>query len=101
MALFKKDRSFDDILNGVIMNELPVKFIASIVVHLSNGSSIVFEGEDLAELDDVDSLLKAEEMEEFREMIVDIQITMDSDLLKKSVNGYVTSLLAKHFDDSK
>jgi hypothetical protein len=46
-------------------------------------------------------LLKAEEMDEFREMIVDVQITMDSDLLKQSVTGYVTSLLAKHFDDGK
>jgi len=83
------------------MNELPIKFIASIVVHLSNGASILFEGDDLQELDTVDSLLKAEEMDEFREMIVDVQITMDSDLLKQSVTGYVTSLLAKHFDDSK
>lgn len=101
MALIKKDRSFDDILNGVVMNELPIKFIASIEVHLSNGASILFEGDELKELDTVDSLLKAEEMDEFREMIVDVQITMDSDLLKQSVTGYVTSLLAKHFDDSK
>jgi hypothetical protein len=101
MALIKRDRSFDDILNDVVMNELPVKFIATVNVVLNNGSSIVFEGSDLEGLDDIDTILKSEELQEYKDMIVDVQITMDSDLLKKSVTKHVASLLAKHFGEAK
>jgi hypothetical protein len=101
MALIKRDRSFDDILNDVVMNELPVKFIATVNVVLNNGSSIVFEGADLEGLDDIDTILKSDELQEYKDMIVDVQITMDSDLLKKSVTKHVAGLLAKHFGEGK
>jgi len=84
-----------------MMNELPVSFIKSITVHLRNGSSIVFDGDDLVGVEDVDSLIQDEILEEYREMIVDVQIAMDNELLKQSVNGYVSNLLAKHFDEEK
>jgi antitoxin component of MazEF toxin-antitoxin module len=101
MALIKKDRSFDDILSGVMMNELPLKFVASVTLHLSNGSSIIFDGKDLKGVTDVDELLESDAIEEFREMIVDIQITMDNDRLKENVTGYVSTLLALHFKETK
>lgn len=99
MALIKRDRSFDDILNDVVMKDLPIKFIASIQVYLNNGAVIIFQGEDLEGVDEIDTLLASEELDQYREMIMDVQITMDSDLLKGSVNKYVTGLLAKHFGE--
>jgi hypothetical protein len=97
MALIKKDRSFDDILGGVMMNELPIKFVASVALHLSNGSSIIFDGKDLENIECVDDLLESDAIEEFREMIMDIQIIMDNERLKKSVTSYVSTLLESHF----
>lgn len=101
MALIKRDRSFDDILNDVVMKDLPIKFIASIQVYLNNGAVIIFQGKDLEGVDEIDTLLASEELDQYREMIMDVQITMDSDLLKGSVNRYVTGLLARHFGDAQ
>lgn len=100
MALIKRDRSFDDILSDVIMKELPLKFISNIHVHLTNGGVVEFGRDELEGIDEIDTLLASEVMDEYREMILDIQVTMDSDLIKRSVNGHVTSLLARHFGDT-
>lgn len=100
MALVKRDRSFDDILDDVVMNELPLKFIASIQVHLNNGGLLVFDREDLEGIEEIDALLASKAMDQYREMVMDIQITMDSDLIKSSVQGHVTGLLARYFGDA-
>ena len=43
MPIRKKDRSFDDILNDVIMSEVPVQYIAEITVILRDGRTLTFE----------------------------------------------------------
>ena len=50
MPIRKKDRSFDDILNDVIMSEVPVQYIAEITVILRDGRTLTFESSDINDM---------------------------------------------------
>lgn len=100
MPIRKKDRSFDDILNDVIMNEVPVQYISEITVVLHDGRTLTFEATEITDMDNVKNLLARKGLEEYSKMIADVQITMDSKKLKENVSGFVSALLEKHLNDT-
>ena len=100
MPIRKKDRSFDDILNDVIMSEVPVQYIAEITVILRDGRTLTFESSDINDMDNVKNILERKGLEEYSKLIADVQITMDSQKLKENVTGFVSALLEKHLNDT-
>lgn len=101
MPIRKKDRSFDDILNDVVMHEVPVQYISEITVILRDGRTLSFAAEDITDIDNIKNILERKGLEEYSKMIADVQITMDSQKLKENVTGFVSALLEKHLNDPK
>lgn len=100
MPIRKKDRSFDDILNDVIMSEVPVQYISEITVILRDGRTLTFQASDINDMDNVKNILERKGLDEYSKLIADVQITMDSQKLKENVTGFVSALLEKHLDDT-
>lgn len=100
MPIRKKDRSFDDILNDVIMSEVPVQYISEITVILRDGRTLTFQASDISDMDNVKNILERKGLEEYSKLIADVQITMDSQKLKENVTGFVSALLEKHLNDT-
>lgn len=98
MAIRKKDRGFDDILDDVVMNKVPAEYIEEILVHLVNGQTIRFTGNEIAKLDSLPDKLQEEGLIETKEMVSDVEITMDLARIKKHMKKYVSTLMAKHFE---
>ena len=98
MPIRKKDRSFDDILNDVVMHQVPVQYIAEITVILRDGRTLTFEADDITDIDNIKNILEKKGLEEYSKMIADVQITMDSQKLKENVTGFVSALLEKHLN---
>lgn len=51
MPIHKKDRSFQNIIREVDMNEIPIAYIHSLTLVLDNGDRVIFQGDDLEEFD--------------------------------------------------
>lgn len=99
MGIKRKDRSFDDILKDVIYDDIPTEYIRTITVRLHDGRAIEFEQSELQDVKTTSELLIAKGLEEFAPMVADVEIDMDLPKLKRDVTKYVTTLLAKHFDE--
>jgi hypothetical protein len=100
MPIRKKDRSFDDILNDVVMSEVPVQYISEITVILRDGRTLTFAAEDINDMDNVKNILERKGLEDYSKLIADVQITMDSQKLKENVTGFVSALLEKHLTEN-
>jgi len=99
MAIRKKDRGFDDILSDVVMNHVPSEYIEEIIVHLNNGQAIRFAGEEVSQIDSLPAHLEKTGIIDSKDMVDDVEITMDLVKLKKDMKKYVSILLAKHFEN--
>lgn len=100
MAIRKKDRSFEDILKDVVMEEVPIEYITHIQLKMSNGDVLEFSQDDLAGMKDASEVLKASGLEHLRENVQDIEVFIDSAKIKGRVVQYVRSLLTSQFGDS-
>lgn len=100
MAIRKKDRSFEDILKDVVMEEVPIEYITHIQLKMSNGDVLEFSQDDLAGMRDASEVLKASGLEHLRENVQDIEVFIDSAKIKGKVVQYVRSLLSSQFGDS-
>jgi len=98
MAIRKKDRGFDDILDDVVMNQVPSEYIEEVLVHLVTGQTIRFTGNEIAKLESLPEKLQEEGLIETKDMVTDVEITMDLTRIKKHMKKYVSTLLAKHFE---
>ena len=52
MSIRKKDRSFEEMLREIQVNEVPVEYIDYIRVFLDDGSQIVFRQNELSGIND-------------------------------------------------
>ena len=86
MPIHKRDRSFQKIVDQVDIDNIPAEFIHSMSLILENGDSIVFEGADLAEIeeDNIFSFLMSAVHE-----------------LEKQVRTMTSKILNKDVDDDK
>lgn len=99
MGIRKKDRSFEDILKDVVMEEVPIEYITHIQLKLNNGSVIEFDQEELVGMETANEVLKASGI--LRENINDIEVFIDSSKIKNKVVKYVRALLADQFGNDK
>ena len=101
MAIRKKDRSFEEILKDVVMEEVPIEYITHIQICLLNGDTIEFSGEELSGMKDASEVLKAQGMEHLRDNILDIEVYIDSSKIKSRVIKYVRGILSSQFGSEK
>jgi hypothetical protein len=52
MPINKRDRSFQNIVRELDIEKIPVEYVDSVTLILRSGDSIIFEGEDLEEIDE-------------------------------------------------
>jgi hypothetical protein len=104
MAIRKKDRSFEDILKDVVMEEVPIEYITHIHLKMIDGDVIEFTQDELAGMKTASEVLKAQGMEHLRENLMDIEVFIDSAKIKSRVIKYVRELFTDQFgeeNDSK
>ena len=52
MPISKRDRSFQNIVRELDIEKIPVEYVDSVTLILKSGDSIIFEGEDLEEIEE-------------------------------------------------
>lgn len=97
MSIRKKDRSFEEMLREINVEEVPVEYIDWIKVYLDDGTEVVFKKEDLSDIKSSNELMASKQLEKYLDRIVDFEVMMDSDLIKTRVTRVVGALLATHF----
>lgn len=98
MAIRKKDRSFEDILKDIIMEEVPIEYITHIQVKLDNGNVIEFDQEELAGLNDTSEIIVSQGLD--RDSIQDVEVYIDSVKIKSTVLKYVKGLFSTQFGNN-
>jgi|Laugrespbdmm15sd_2_1035082.scaffolds.fasta_scaffold157727_2 hypothetical protein len=99
MAIRKKDRSFEEILKDVVMEEVPIEYITHIQLKLVTGDVLEFNQEELEGLKDASEILKAQGLEHLRDNIQDIEVFIDSSKIKSRVIKYVRGILTSQFGE--
>lgn len=99
MAIRKKDRSFEDILKDVVMEEVPIEYITHVQLKLLNGEALEFTHDELVGMKDASDILRASGMEHLRESVQDIEVFIDSSKIKNRVIRYVRGLLTSQFGE--
>ena len=101
MAIRKKDRSFEEILKDVVMEEVPIEYITHIQLKLKSGDVLEFSQEELVGMKNAGEVLKAQGLEHLRENVNDIEVFIESAKIKGKVIQYVRTLLTSQFGDEK
>jgi len=99
MAIRRKDRSFEEILKDVVMEEVPIEYITHIQLKLNDGNTLEFSQEELSGMKDAREVLKAQGLEHLKESVQDIEVFIDSAKIKGKVVQYVRTLLTSQFGD--
>ena len=98
MSIKKKDRSFEDMLRDIRVEEVPVEYIEWIKVFLDDGTELVFKQAELSEIKSSKEVLTIKQLQQYLEHIVDFEVMMNSELIKTRVTRFVGTLLATHFN---
>lgn len=99
MAIRKKDRSFEEILKDVVMEEVPIEYITHIQLKMLTGEILEFNQEELVGMQSASEVLKAQGLEHLRDNVEDIEVFIDSTKIKSRVVKYVRGLLSSHFGE--
>ena len=100
MSIRKKDRSFEDMLREIHVEEVPVEYIDWIKVFLDDGTEIIFKQADLSEIKTSKDVLGIKQLKQYMDRIVDFEVMMNSELIKTRVTRFVGALLATHFNSA-
>jgi len=98
MSIRKKDRSFEDMLREIHVEEVPVEYIEWIKVCLDDGTELIFRQAELTEIKTSKEVLGIKSLEQYLDRIVDFEVMMNSELIKSRVTRFVGALLATHFN---
>lgn len=98
MSLRKKDRSFEEMLREIHVEEVPVEYIEWIKVYLDDSTELVFRQAELSEIKSSKDVLGIKSLEQYLDRIVDFEVMMNSEMIKSRVTRFVGALLATHFN---
>jgi hypothetical protein len=99
VAIRKKDRSFEEILKDVVMEEVPIEYITHIQLKMLTGEVLEFNQEELVGMQNASDVLKAQGLEHLKDNVEDIEVFIDSSKIKSRVIKYVRGLLSNHFSE--
>jgi len=105
MPIHKKDRTFQNILRDANIDEVPLEFVDRLILVLENGDRVIFEGEDLQDVDEPNIVLfilsAVEDLgEDYGSPVRDVEIVIDYNKLEDQINNLTKNLLDKKKDDS-
>lgn len=100
MPIHKKDRSFQNIIREVDIDKIPLEFIQSLSLRLENGDRVIFDGEDLQEIEEDNIILflisAIDELgEEYGSPIEDLEIIINYNRLEEEIQKLTKNLLDK------
>lgn len=98
MSIRKKDRSFEEMLREIHVEEVPIEYIEWIKVYLDDGTEIMFKQNELSGIKSSKDVLNIKELEQCLDRIVDFEVMMNSEMIKSRVTRFVGALLATHFN---
>jgi hypothetical protein len=104
MPIHKKDRSFQNIIRDVNIDEIPLDYVERLVLVLENGDRVIFEGEDLQDIDEPNIILfimsAIDELgEDYGSPVRDLEIVVDYSRLEEEINKHTKNLLDKDNND--
>jgi hypothetical protein len=104
MPIHKKDRTFQNIVRDVDIDEVPVEFIERLILVLENDDRVIFEGDDLREIEEPNILMfimsAVDELSaDYGSPVSDIEIVVDYHRLEDQINSLTKNLLDKNKDD--
>lgn len=101
MAIHKKDRSFQNIIREVDIDEIPLTYIHSLTLILDNGDrvKVSFDDEMLGELEDTSMVnviktISDEIMEQHQNSVQDIEIIINYKKIEDDVLSKTQTLLS-------
>lgn len=105
MPIHKKDRTFQNILRDADIDEVPLEYVERLILVLKNGDRVLFEGEDLQEVEEPNIVLfilsAVEELgQDYGSPVSDIEIVIDYTKLEDTISNLTKKLLDKNKDDS-
>lgn len=106
MPINKKDRSFQNIVREIDIEKIPVEYVETMTLILANGDRIIFDGEDLEEIED-DNIVAfvmaaAEELgEEYGSTVENLEIVINYSRLEQEISDRTEKLLKGPTDDKR
>jgi hypothetical protein len=106
MPIHKRDRSFENIVREVEIDKIPVEYIQTLTLILENGDRIIFDGEELSQIDE-DNILSfiatvIDELgEEYNSPVQDIEFVINYSRLEKEIISMTDQLLNKKNDNDQ
>ena len=97
MPIERKDRSFDKIFDEVTLEKIPMDYIKSVRIMLSDGSQIDMSKSELENLNSEHDILRRFE----NDGVLDVANTLDYQSIKEDVGADVKSLLNGFFKDGQ
>ena len=97
MAIYRRDRHFQNMMNDIEVETIPLRFVRNINCVLQDGTTVVLGQGDFDEncKQDLESMIKDLE---FFDAISDLRISIDFDKVEADVEEHVTQIL-KRIDD--
>ena len=104
MPIRKKDRTFQNIIRDVDIGNVPLDFIERLILVLENGDRVIFEGDDIRDIEEESVILfimaAVEDLgEDYGSPVRDLEIVIDYNKLESEVRGLTEKLLDKVDDD--
>ncbi len=104
MPIRKKDRTFQNIIRDVDIGNVPLDFIERLILVLENGDRVIFEGDDIREIEEESIILfimaAVDDLgEDYGSPVQDLEIVIDYTKLESEVRGLTEKLLDKADDD--
>lgn len=105
MPIHKRDRSFQNIVREIEIDKIPVEYIQTLTLALENGDRIIFDGEDLDQIDE-DNIISfimtvADELgEEYNSSVQDIEFVINYSRLEQEISKMTQQLLDKMDSDN-
>jgi len=104
MPIHKKDRSFQNIVRDTDIDEIPLEYIEKVVLVLENGDRVIFEGEDLRDIEEPNIIMFIMSAvndlgEDYGSPVRDIEIVIDYARLEEEIKNLTKNLLDKDKDD--
>jgi hypothetical protein len=104
MPIHKRDRSFENIVREVEIEKIPVEYIQTLTLILENSDRIIFDGEDISQIDE-DNILGfiatvIDELGgEYNSPVQDIEFVINYSRLEREINAMTDKLLNKKDDN--
>lgn len=93
MSIVRKKREISKIMDQVELITIPVNFIKKLVVFLENDKKLIFNPDDLTNVDSLESLIQDVST---TVNIEDIHVELDFHFLEKTIEKQVKALLDKN-----